>query len=113
MARSALTGNPRRDELDFYSEIEEDGYHIFSLNKSKIPGFYPNPFPDYIGVKLNQLKVGDIITIRAFFPIGTGEPIQVDSGFIDLEIERIEPDHVFAVILTKLPEEFAFSRGTQ
>jgi len=97
--------------LDFYSDIAEDGYHIFSLNKAKTPGFYPNQFPDYPGVKLNQLRVGDDITIRAFFPTGTGEPIQVDGGYIDLEIEHIESDHVFAVIQTQLPEEFALSTG--
>jgi hypothetical protein len=97
--------------LDFYSDITEDGYHIFSLNKAKIPGFYPNQFPDYPGVKLNQLRVGDDITIRAFFPIGNEEPIQVDGGYIDLEIECVEPDLVLAVIQTQLPEEFALSTG--
>ena len=97
--------------MDFYSDIAEGGYHIFSLNKAKIPGFYPNQFPDYPGVKLKQLKVGDIITIRAFFPIGTGESIQVDGGYIDLEVEHVESDHVFAVIQTQLPKEFELTTG--
>ena len=97
--------------MDFYTDIMEDGYHIFSRSKAKTPGFYPNQFPDYPGVKLNQLKVGDDITIRAFFPIGKGEPIQVDGGYIDLEVELVESDHVFAVIQTQLPEEFALSTG--
>ena len=97
--------------MDFYTDIMEDGYHIFSRNKAKIPGFYPNQFPDYPGVRLNQLRVGDDITIRAFFPIGNGKPIQVDGGYIDLEVEHIESDHVFAVIQTQLPEEFALSTG--
>jgi len=100
-----------KDGLDFYSDIAEDGYHIFSLNSAKIPGFYPNQFPDYPGAKLKQLKVGDNITIRAFFSIGTGDPIRVDGGYIDLEVEHVESDHVFGVIQTQLPEKFALSTG--
>jgi hypothetical protein len=97
--------------MDFYSDIVEDGYHLFSLKKAKINGFYPSRFPDYPGVELNQLKVGDRITVRAFFPIDTGGHMQVDGGYIDLEIEHVESDHVFAVILTQLPEAFALDTG--
>lgn len=97
--------------MDFYSDIEKDGYHIFSIEKAKISGFYPNQFPNYPGVKLQDLRIGDRITVRVFFPIGSGEPIQVDGGYIDLEIEHIESDHVFGVIQTELPEEFALSTG--
>ncbi len=97
--------------MDFYNEIMEDKYHILSLKNAKTPGFYPNQFPDYPGVKIRQLKVGDLITIRAFFPIGTGTPAQVDSGLIDLEVEHVETDHLFAVIRTQLPDEFVLSKG--
>ena len=64
--------------MDFYSDIEKDGYHIFSIEKAKISGFYPNQFPDYPGVKLQDLRIGDRITVRAFFPIGSGDPIHVE-----------------------------------
>ncbi|MEN8134458.1 MAG: hypothetical protein ABFS18_02825 [Thermodesulfobacteriota bacterium] len=97
--------------MDFHSEIEEDGYHIFSIEKAKITGFYPNRFPDYPGVKLTELSIGDRITIRAFFPVGPGEPIQIDGGYIDLEIEHVDSDHVFGEIQTELPKEFALSNG--
>lgn len=89
----------------------ENGYHIFSLKRAKTAGFYPNRFPDYPGARLQKMRVGDCITIRAFFPIGTGEPIQVDGGYIDLEIEHVESDHILAVIQTQLPGEFALSTG--
>jgi hypothetical protein len=95
----------------FYDDIIEDGYHIFSRSSAKIKDFYPNQFPDYPGAKLRDLKVGDEITIRTFFPIGKGEPIQVDGGYVDLEIEHVDSDHLIAVILTKLPVEFALKTG--
>jgi hypothetical protein len=96
---------------DFYSDIERDGYHIYSRKNAKIKGFYPNEFPDYPNVSLGDLKVGGRITIRAFFPTGAGSTIRVDGGYIDLEVEHIETDHIFGVILTELPEEFALGTG--
>jgi hypothetical protein len=96
---------------DFYSDIERDGYHIYSRNNAKIKGFYPSEFPDYPSLSLGNLKAGDQITIRAFFPAGAGSTIRVDGGYIDLEIEHIETDHIFGVILTELPEEFALGTG--
>ena len=102
---------PKEKEQEFCTDIVEDGYHIFSLTKVKIAGFYPNEFPDYPGANLNELSVGDRITIRAFFRIGSGEPAKVDGGLIDLEIEHIDSAHVVGVILTKLPEEFPLSTG--
>lgn len=95
----------------FYDDIIEDGYHIFSRSSARINDFYPNKFPDYPGAKLRDLKVGDEITIRAFFPIGKGEPIRIDGGYVDLEIEHVDSDHLIAVILTKLPDDFILKLG--
>ncbi len=102
---------PNKKNEGFYADIVKDGYHIFSMNSAKISGFYPNEFPDYPGVKLKYLSIGDKITVRAFFPIGSGEPVQVDGGYIDLEIEHIDKDHVFGVIVTQLPDEFPLGAG--
>jgi len=95
----------------FLTDIEEDGYHIFSLDKAKSPDFYPNRFPNYPGVKVHDLAVGDRITIRAFFPVEAKDSTRIDGGYIDLEVEHIEADHVLAVILTELPKEFALGTG--
>ena len=95
----------------FYDDITTDGYHIFSRTRAKIKGFYPNQFPDYPGAKLSELSVGDHITVRAFFPVGSGKPPQVDGGYIDLEIEHMDEDQVLAVIQTQLPGNFALSTG--
>lgn len=95
----------------FYDDILEEGYHIFSREKAKIPGFYPNQFPDYPGAKLSTLAIGDHITIRAFFAMGSGKPPRIDGGYVDLEIEHVDSDHVMAVILTRLPKEFALEAG--
>lgn len=96
----------------FFDEIMEEGYHIFSLTNAKIPGYYPNQFPDYPGVNLSSLTVGDRITIRAFLRVESGEHVQVDGGYIDLEVELIESDHIFGVILTELPKHFALETGS-
>ena len=95
----------------FYDDIKADGYHVFSRTSAKIKGFYPNQFPDYPGAKLTDLSVGDQITVRVFFPVGSGKPPRVDGGYVDLEIEHVDTDHVFGVIQTQLPKEFALSAG--
>jgi len=95
----------------FYDDIKADGDHVFSRTSAKIKGFYPNQFPDYPGAKLTDLSVGDQITVRVFFPVGSGKPPRVDGGYVDLEIEHVDTDHVFGVIQTQLPKEFALSAG--
>jgi len=99
------------NESEFFDDIIEDGYHIFSLNHAKTPGFYPNRFPEYPGVKLSSLVVGDRITIRAFFRMGSEGALQIDGGYIDLEVELIESDHIFGVIITELPNHFPLKTG--
>jgi len=99
------------DQSPFFKDIVEEGYHIFSLKNAKKPDFYPNEFPDYPGVSIKDLKVGDKITVRVFFRVGTGEEFRVDGGYIDLEVEDIFFDGVNAVILTELPKEFSLGTG--
>jgi hypothetical protein len=95
----------------FFEDIEEDGYHIFSRDKAKIPDYYPNQFPDYPGVLLNELQVDDVIKVRVFFRIGSGEEIRADGGYIDLRVEFIDDDKVLAAIVTELPKGFPLATG--
>ena len=99
------------DQSPFFKEIIEEGYHIFSLKNAKKPNFYPNEFPDYPGVSIKDLKVGDKITVRVFFRVGTGEDIRADGGYIDLEVEHVEDNNVLALILTELPDDFPLQTG--
>ena len=99
------------NKTPFFKDIIEKGYHIFSLINAKKPDFYPNEFPDYPGVSIKNLKIGDTITVRVFFRVGTGEDIRADGGYIDLEVEHIEEKSVMAVILTELPKEFSLCTG--
>ena len=101
----------KQPESPFFQDIVEEGYHIFSLKNAETPDYYPNEFPDYPGVLLKNLKVGDTITVRVFFRIGSGENVRVDGGYLDLEVEHIEDGKVVAVILTQLPEEFPLETG--
>jgi hypothetical protein len=98
-------------EPPFFSDIREDGYHVYSLENAKKPNFYPSELPDYPGVPLKDLKEDDVITIRVFFGIGKGKNMRVDGGHIDLRVEHIFHDGVTAAIITELPTEFALSNG--
>lgn len=90
----------------------EDGYHVFSLKKARIQGYYyPNRFPDYQGVNLKDLKVDDVITVRIFFKVEYWKNMRADGSYIDLEVEQIKHDKVIAVILTELPEQFPLEGG--
>ena len=95
----------------FFNDIIEFGFHVFSLKNAKIPDYYPNDFPDYPGVSLKDLKVGDVITVRVFFRIGSDEDVRADGGYLDLEIGDVFHDGVTAVILTQLPKEFPLTAG--
>lgn len=95
----------------FFSDIKEDGYHVYSLKNAKKPNFYPPELPGYQGVALKDLKEDDIITIRVFFGIGKGKDMRVDGGYIDLRLELVDEDYVVGAIITELPTEFALSTG--
>ena len=78
------------DSFPFFKEILENGYHVFSMENAKVPDYYPNKFPDYPGVDLQHLHVGDVVTIRVFFRIGAGKNVRADGGYLDLEVEHID-----------------------
>lgn len=101
------------DSLDspFLTDILAFSYHIYSRESAKIPGCYPDEFPEYPEVALGDVRVGDYVTVRAFFRIGDEEPVQVDGGYIDLEVEQVEADHVVCAIRTELPEQFVLKTG--
>ena len=99
---------------EFFSDLMEEGFHIFSRRYAKTPGFYPNPFPSYPELDASEISENDIITIRAFFPTDKTLMPRIDSGQIDLEVEYVDHDGkmIFGNILTELPPTFALSKGT-
>jgi hypothetical protein len=99
------------NEPPFFSDIKEDGYHIYCLKNANKPNFYPPEIPDYPGVNFRDLKEDDTITIRVFFGIGSGKKMRVDGGYVDLKIEVVEKDSAMGSIITELPKEFALSKG--
>lgn len=100
-----------KNEPPFFSDINDDGYHIYSLKNAKKTGYYPSEFPDYPGVVLKDLKEDDIVTIRIFFGVGKGKNMRVDGGYIDLRVEFVDKDSVMGAIITELPGEFDLSTG--
>ena len=101
----------KQSNSPFFNDIIEFGFHVFSLKNAKIPNYYPNEFPDEPCVPLKDLKVGDVITVRVFFRIGSDEDVRADGGYLDLEIGDVFHDGVTAVILTQLPKEFPLTAG--
>jgi len=112
--KNILKSPSQSDRFPFFKEILGNGYHVFSMENAKLPDYYPNKFPDYPGVDLQHLHVVDVITIRVFFRIGTGEHVRADGGYLDLdlEVELIEGETVFGVIQTQLPKEFPLQAGS-
>lgn len=100
-----------RNEPAFINDLKEDGYHVYSLKNAKIPGFYPTELAKYPGVRIRDLKIDDVITIRVFFKVGSGKYMRIDDEYVDLEIDHIEDQGVMAVILTILPESFPLGAG--
>jgi len=107
-----ITDYDQSGTFSFILDIINNGYHIVNLKKAKLPNFYPNSFPDYPGVQLKELSIGDHITIRAFFLVEPkGQPYRIEGGYIDLEVEQIEPDCIVAGIQTELPQHFPLGVG--
>lgn len=98
-------------EPEYFVDIRENGYHVYNLENAETPGYYPEDFQDYPGVSLKELQPGDIITIRVYFGVGSGMEMEVDSGYVDLQVQELEVDRVVAVIVSELPEEYALSQG--
>lgn len=96
----------------FFKDIEKDGYHIYNLNNAKTPGYYPPELPHYPGVNRDELRVDDLVTIRAFFGIGIGRHRRVDGGLICLKIEFVDDNEILGAILTQLPKEFSLQTGS-
>lgn len=99
------------NEPAFPGDVKEDGYHVYSLNNTKMPGYYPRELPNYTWVSLETLQAHDTFTNRVFFGIGTGKNMRIDGGHIDLRRGLIGDDAVLTVILTELPKEFPLKTG--
>jgi len=102
----------KTDPGPFFTEVIEEGFHIYNLENAKLPDYYPNEFPDYPGVDFQDLKIGDVVTVRVFFKVGSGKNVRADGGYLDLEIEHIEEESVLGEIMTELPKGFALQKGT-
>lgn len=102
------------DHKELFADLTQEGFHIFNRRFAEIPGFYPNEFPLYPMLDISDIKEGDKITVRVFFPISKGVISQVDSGHIDLEVEHVDRNtrKVMGNIVTELPLTFVLSKNT-
>lgn len=98
----------------FFSDLANEGFHIFSRSNAKITGHYPNAFPSFPELDIANIAEGDTVTVRAFFSTSKVAPSKIDSGHMDLEVEHVDRDTqtIFGNIVTKLPPGFALAAGT-
>ena len=103
-----------RDHEAFITDLNEDGFHIYSRKSADTPGFYPPPRLDYPEIDLSNLKEGDQITVRAFFCVGKVPNANIDSGLMHLDVEHVDHENkmLFGNILTELPPDFALAKNT-
>ena len=103
-----------RKHSEFFSELKEEGYHIFSRQNASTVGFYPNVFPSFPLIPIERLQADQTVTIRVFFAIGDQKHPTVESGTLSLEIEYIDlaSGSIFANIVTQLPTRFCLKAGT-
>ncbi|MFN0198721.1 MAG: hypothetical protein ACKVT0_18395 [Planctomycetaceae bacterium] len=108
-----MTIDPR-DHQEFFDDVDENRYHIFSRRNAAKPGFYPNAFPAYPEIAIEDVCEGDQITVRTFFAVGRSKPPRIDSGEMTLEVESVdrEAKTLFGNILTELPATFALAKET-
>jgi hypothetical protein len=74
---------------NIYNDIEENGYVIFSIKKSKLDDYYPGTSNNFPGVSMKELKIYDLITIKVFITDGAGDLPRIIDDFIDLTIKSI------------------------
>lgn len=96
---------------EFYKEIENDGYAIFSKIKARQKGYYPTELPKFDDIDISDIKPDDVLKIRTFIKIGQDSNYRVDSGLIDVEIEFVDGKEIWGCILTKLPPTFPIQKG--
>jgi hypothetical protein len=103
-----------KNHEEFFDDIQQDGFHIFSRRHAQSAGYYPSAFPAYPHLQISDVHVGDQITVRVFFAANKAAMPRIDSGHLKLEVEFVDHDAktLFGVILTELPAKFSLGRGT-
>ncbi len=97
---------------DIFNDIKENGYIVFSIQKSKLSNYYPGVANSYPGVSIKELRLYDLITIKVFITDERGDLPQLIDDYIDLTIKSICDGKVIAEVLTVLPEDFYFKTGS-
>ncbi len=94
------------------NEIEDNGgYHIFSTKRNQEHNYYPEAFNNYPGVSLSDLKINDMITIKAFYIEASDPSTMLKDIYIELLVNEICADTVKDTILTSLIPKFPLNRG--
>ena len=97
MAKANKSPKNPPNEPPFFSDIKEDGYHIYSLKNAKKSNYYPSELPEYPGVVLKDIKEDD-----ANFDIIT-EPNDFDEVKETIETTPVE---ILSAEITMVPGNY-------
>lgn len=104
----------------FFEDLIKNKYHIYDFKNSDTPGFYPGELLEIIDNLSNfetefKIKIGDIYTVRAFFPISKPleNKVEFQSGYLDLKLIMKESDIYIGEVMTELPPLFALKKGSK
>ena len=104
----------------FFEDLIKNKYHIYDSRNSETPEFYPEKLLEIIDDLSNyktgfKIKLNDIYTVRAFFPIsGPSENrVEFQSGYLDLKLIMKESEIYVGEVMTELPPLFVLKKGSK
>ncbi len=109
-----------RNGKQFQTDLIKQKYHIFSLDNTKIEGYYPKELLEIIDKVMHvekkfKIEIGKIYSVRAFFAIS--EPIdnevEYQSGYLDLKLIMHENQVYVGEVVTELPPMFVLKKGSK
>lgn len=111
-----MNNNP----VSFMADLIQNQYHLFDVEKSALPGYYPKQLLAIIREiaqfdRSFTIESGAFYTARAFFAISApidGE-VEYQSGYLDVKLLLQENKNYIGEVCTALPPQFVLKKGSK
>jgi hypothetical protein len=120
LKRRKRTALKTRNSNQFQTDLIKQKYHIFSLDNTKIEGYYPKELLEIIDKVMHvekkfKIEIGKIYSVRAFFAISDPKDNEVEyqSGYLDLKLIMHENQIYVGEVVTELPPMFVLKKGSK